>query len=340
MVLPKPTHQFKIPSLYDGGLLQCRIYHGDCWRDLDMKPTCRIKGAMIAHPYAPLGGCYDDPVVAVVGSEFLRAGYIVGTFNLRGAGDSQGRTSWTAKPEFGDFISFYFFLAHYILGLDANLSQTSTVPENDVASIDGRHGPSIIVSGYSYGSMLARYSPPSRSILSAFQRPKENDPAFRILQQARSLSLKWNIGAGMHNTYSTSDQSTSVISNTKITGINISYLLISPILPPASTFTAMSLLTPASKLTITINGDCLPTSDLQDKVLGHRTLVIFGEKDGFTSSKKLLAWCEDLKKVEGSQLDSIMVKGAGHFWHEDKVESQMRRAIQEWIAMGDIYRNV
>jgi alpha/beta superfamily hydrolase len=37
----------------------------------------------VAHPYAPLGGCYDDPVVNFIGAQLLQAGYVVGTFNFR-----------------------------------------------------------------------------------------------------------------------------------------------------------------------------------------------------------------------------------------------------------------
>jgi hypothetical protein len=37
----------------------------------------------MAHPYAPMGGSYDDRVVGIVTDEFLKAGWIVGTFNFR-----------------------------------------------------------------------------------------------------------------------------------------------------------------------------------------------------------------------------------------------------------------
>lgn len=37
----------------------------------------------MAHPYAPLGGSYDDRVVGIVVEEFLARGYVVGTFNFR-----------------------------------------------------------------------------------------------------------------------------------------------------------------------------------------------------------------------------------------------------------------
>lgn len=41
------------------------------------------KAAIVAHPYAPLGGCFDDPVVGAMTEELLNGGYVVGTFNLR-----------------------------------------------------------------------------------------------------------------------------------------------------------------------------------------------------------------------------------------------------------------
>lgn len=41
------------------------------------------RGVVMAHPYAPMGGSYDDRVVGIVVDEFLRAGWMVGTFNFR-----------------------------------------------------------------------------------------------------------------------------------------------------------------------------------------------------------------------------------------------------------------
>lgn len=37
----------------------------------------------MAHPYAPMGGSYDDRVVGMVVEEFLNQGWVVGTFNFR-----------------------------------------------------------------------------------------------------------------------------------------------------------------------------------------------------------------------------------------------------------------
>lgn len=41
------------------------------------------RGIIMAHPYAPMGGSYDDRIVGIVVHEFLKAGWIVGTFNFR-----------------------------------------------------------------------------------------------------------------------------------------------------------------------------------------------------------------------------------------------------------------
>ena len=38
---------------------------------------------MIAHPYAPLGGSYDDAVVLSVTETLVNEGHIVMTFNFR-----------------------------------------------------------------------------------------------------------------------------------------------------------------------------------------------------------------------------------------------------------------
>ena len=86
--MPLPTLDFTLPSIHDGTILECRIQfptrsvgNGDGQRSDRGKTNQR--GAILAHPYAPLGGCYDDPVLASITKEFLRAGFVVGTFNFR-----------------------------------------------------------------------------------------------------------------------------------------------------------------------------------------------------------------------------------------------------------------
>jgi hypothetical protein len=79
-MLPEPTLSFTIPSIHDNTVLDCRIYHPKHFgsNDLIIK-----RSAVIAHPYAPMGGCYDDPVVGIVGATMLEHGFVLATFNFR-----------------------------------------------------------------------------------------------------------------------------------------------------------------------------------------------------------------------------------------------------------------
>jgi hypothetical protein len=84
-MLPNPTLSFTIPSVQDDTVLQCRVYHPSCLAPTSVPQIVNWnkKAAIVAHPYAPLGGCYDDPVVDIVAGTILKQGWIVGTFNFR-----------------------------------------------------------------------------------------------------------------------------------------------------------------------------------------------------------------------------------------------------------------
>ncbi|KAH6847100.1 hypothetical protein B0I37DRAFT_374294 [Chaetomium sp. MPI-CAGE-AT-0009] len=117
-MLPTPSLTFTVPSLHDGIPINCRIYHPRSLAALTDAPTWQKHAAIIAHPYAPLGGCYDDPIVDIVAGTLLHLGFLVGTFNFRGAHGSAGRTSWTAKAERADYMSVVGFVSHYVHFLD------------------------------------------------------------------------------------------------------------------------------------------------------------------------------------------------------------------------------
>ena len=95
---PEPQYSFTIPSIHDDTTLDCRLYHPN---DILVNKSQRRKGSantsseevavtqwrkkgiIMAHPYAPMGGSYDDRVVGMVVEEFLKLGWVVGTFNFR-----------------------------------------------------------------------------------------------------------------------------------------------------------------------------------------------------------------------------------------------------------------
>lgn len=80
---PEPAVTFTIPSVSDGTVLDCRIFHPLSLAASPHSPPWRRHAAIMAHPYASMGGCYDDPIVEVVTAQLLRRGFLVGTFNFR-----------------------------------------------------------------------------------------------------------------------------------------------------------------------------------------------------------------------------------------------------------------
>ena len=83
-MLPKPTFTFTIPSIHDDVILDGRIYSPNQLHDLAPADRAWIRrGAIVAHPYAPLGGEQDDPIVQATVAELLNEAFVVGTFNFR-----------------------------------------------------------------------------------------------------------------------------------------------------------------------------------------------------------------------------------------------------------------
>jgi len=217
---PLPTICFTIASIRESTELECRIYHPEALvhsrrpvsNDIDSR-----RGAIIAHPYAPLGGSFDDPVVLTTVSALLRRGFVLGTFNFRGAGASKGRTSWTGKAELADYVSFVGFFTHYLQALappeshspasptsptcDGHLSPASSpasdvrvmVPPQRTSSLGAEAGRiTLIMGGYSYGSRIAAHLPCLSSILARFASPVHGSAEAIVVDQAVALAAQWN----------------------------------------------------------------------------------------------------------------------------------------------------
>ena len=81
MSLPKPNFSFVIPSVHDDLELDCRLHYP---RRTEQNVGLIGKTfAILAHPYATLGGSYDDPVVGLAGTVLLHYGCVLVTFNFR-----------------------------------------------------------------------------------------------------------------------------------------------------------------------------------------------------------------------------------------------------------------
>ncbi|KAL5359133.1 Alpha/Beta hydrolase protein [Aspergillus floccosus] len=184
MYLPAPTFAFTIPSVHDETRLDCRLYlpTGLMAEPSFSQPIC---GAIVAHPYASLGGCYDDPVVSFIGGELLENGYIVGTFNFRGASDSDGRTSWTARPEVADYVSFYGLMLTYLHMLAKSRSRSDDAPTSEHA--ESPTDVHLVLGGYSYGSLIASNLPAISVIADIFNESVDSTPVREIFLAAKDI---------------------------------------------------------------------------------------------------------------------------------------------------------
>ncbi|KAJ5632442.1 hypothetical protein N7490_008781 [Penicillium lividum] len=316
MHLSRPTFSFLIPSVHDGRKLECRVYLPRHYENIESTTPRHIQGAIFAHPYATLGGSYDDPVVSFIGGELLHAGFIVGTFNFRGAGGSEGQTSWTAKPELGDYTSFYGFMLHYLHALKP--VQTESNRDRDI---------DLILGGYSYGSMIASNAPSLDVMIDLFQLGSGTgsiSPGTAIDQISREAR---KIAAA-----TIPDSGTRLEDNDGLRASTlISYLLVSPLLPPVSSF-----LTAFTTLSVQVGGRSAQASQARparpaDQLSVHRTLALFGDDDTFTSVGKLRRWSAELGRMPHSQFRGCEIEGAGHFWREDGVEQEAREILREWL---------
>jgi alpha/beta superfamily hydrolase len=222
MADPEPQYAFSIPSLADDLPLQCRIYHPKHLSARVGVIQTRVWGAIMAHPYAPLGGSFDDPVVISVVETLLLQGHIVGTFNFRyhvskfvlysvtntisrGAAGSEGHTTWSGRAEQEDYISFAGFLIHYLQGLHGGLAPNQLEPIQSVGDFGdigpisgtaGRHSDApigILLGGYSYGSLVLARLPSAQAIYQRFANPKTGSAAAEVALRARTMAEQTKI---------------------------------------------------------------------------------------------------------------------------------------------------
>ncbi|KAM0813939.1 hypothetical protein AB5N19_13941 [Seiridium cardinale] len=180
-MLPKPSLCFTIPSIHDHTKLECRVFHPASLNSPSAAaPPWGRHVAVVAHPYAPLGGCYDDPIVDLVAGTLLQLGFMVATFNFRGA--SGARTSWTSKPEQADYMSVVGFMAYYAHYID--------FPHR--ISAESSSSPIMLQAGYSYGAMITTKLPPLHDIIALFESPAVHTDAADIRLRAQHLAEQQN----------------------------------------------------------------------------------------------------------------------------------------------------
>lgn len=394
------AYSLTLPSLEDDTQLDCRLYHPKQLQAVLSDPTteARLKGAIVAHPYAPLGGCYDDHVVLSITETLVEEGLVVATFNFRGAGESAGRTSWTGNGERNDYMSLVGFLVSY---LEKLRTTSPTAEELRLSEIN------LILAGYSYGSLVLAQLPSIKTILQRLENPVAGTAEAEIILRATKLasetkhhleidhspasprgrqlrpedaaatSLGRRTGVspitvgGEETDPSTrrrsrdSRRSTDLIrksmdavhigrkrrseniqkpektnsSSTASSGgdgsrpdIATHYLLISPVILPLT-----NSLCPPGPPSVGLGSLSIRTqsnSAAGSQFLSHPTLVVFGSKDVFTSSKRLRSWSEKQVKLSHSRFEWAEIEGAGHFWSEEGAMEGLLEMVKGWIESG------
>lgn len=264
----------RLQTACDGSFIGARVYS----KRNTSSDKSRFRVAVVAHPYGPLGGSYDDSTVLLAVHILLDVGYdVVGTFNFR-------RPSWTLKPEIADYTAFSIFLVYYS-GLMSKLQYSSI---------------KLVFAGYSYGSMVASQVPPG----AAFANQEHSEVREHMLKQARALF------AG--NRLSNSDPN-EIDDLLRKSSIDTSYLLFSPLLPPATTMIAP------------FNRRAYYLGRADDQESRHSTLAVFGSDDVFTSSSRLLTWAAEIR------IESHQVQGAGHFWLSHEHRQALTDVVRTWL---------
>ncbi|GAB7358439.1 hypothetical protein MBLNU230_g2505t1 [Neophaeotheca triangularis] len=227
MPVPVPSLAFTIPSIDDDTPLDCRLYHPGQLTSAPgpvLQADDAPKAAIIAHPYAPLGGSFDDAVVLSLADTLLKNGLVVVTFNFRGAAGSHGRTSWTSKAEQADYASVVGLTVNYLYALSpphtadeahrlstvhslsnalGELLPPTSAPSTEESALEmvGPPRPVLVLAGYSYGSLVLSRLPTIETILQRFDDAETGTAAAEILLRARSLAeqSRLAIAEGRHH---------------------------------------------------------------------------------------------------------------------------------------------
>ena len=378
---PHPLFTFTVPSLESGTPIDCRLYAlrlPVLFTSPHSSGVARL--ATIAHPYAPLGGSQNDTVVLLMVEELTKKGFITLTFDFRGSGLSKGKTSWTGRGEredyesvvgvgicmvveifklFGDATAEASFTA--TIGLKSattkQLKAPVTGPSHFTPLIsqpeDREQSITLVLAGYSYGSLIASLTCPLSGICEKLAQPSAGSPASEmrlrarhlarkvhdlILFECRQLQARSSVKSQSNNgsQYSSDmifggEESLNVRPSAKIERgrrmeivfpkISPCFLLLSPILPPLS-----SLLTCFSHHHFSISA-----AQQKENLRSHPTLAIFGTDDGFTSHRRLQKWTREFQEVSlGGDFRGVGIEGAGHLWREEGVDRKLRENIGGW----------
>ena len=194
----------------------------------------------------------------------------------------------------------------------------------------------IVLGGYSYGSMIASHLPGLDAIVDLVRKSSPDTPIHEIYQIADKLSLCLGDDQSASRpspTYRPATVEEMGQAADSIGRAAVSYLLVSPLLPPVNQFlTLFSKMSLDAAAQTSAQGRQISCPKPADQLCAHDTLAIYGDQDTFTSANKLEKWSADLAHAPESRFQAVEIEGAGHFWREHGVESQAREVIKDWVC--------
>jgi hypothetical protein len=178
----------------------------------------------------------------------------------------------------------------------------------------------LILGGYSYGSLIASHLPTLDVMLDLFHSPTRSENS-RPISEIKKTAIQLSTSSLEHLQKSpTEDPDFHVLTT-------ISYLLVSPLLPPVS-----NLLTSFTTLSLKVQGSSqsqtLSCPNPADQLSTHRSLALAGSLDSFVSASKLEKWSDEIAHMPGSQFQFRMIDGADHFWRENE---RARLVLRVWL---------
>ncbi|TGZ81856.1 hypothetical protein EX30DRAFT_330465 [Ascodesmis nigricans] len=318
----------QIPSLHDANPLETILQAPD----YNTVPF-RRQIAIVAHPYAVLGGSLHDFVVTHLAATLLEVGFVVVTFNFRGAGRTKGRTSWTGRPERGDYAAVAAWALQFIRNLaEPPVSSANGLAEQKVPQEQARENINLLLAGYSYGALIAASCPPLSALEEAIEHPPSKEFGTSVVAAAKS-ARRW------HDSHSNTTRTSYSGHRPRMSldapmapspapppllsrPVNIRYLLISPVLSWLAP-TILALRLPWEKVPSVL--------DVQHaKERSQGMMVVWGGKDTFTG----VSAYQDLQQRMRREWDGFVgveVLAAGHFWAEPDISTVQAR-IKKWAS--------
>ncbi|KAI5304093.1 54S ribosomal protein L17 mitochondrial [Ascosphaera pollenicola] len=167
-----------------------------------------------------------------------------------------------------------------------------------VTAMEMLQGTDLVLAGYSYGSMITSSLPSASLILDLFMKAHRDFNGDEWVEKTmrnfmlRLLRADDKPGGLPHHPELAS-------------ALSVSYLLVSPILPPISSFATLSFFRSSPDLTFTSkNGLTIASETLERKTQnGHRVLAVFGDSDMFCGINKLRTWTTKMKEIDKSRFE-------------------------------------